>query len=237
MTVGYGLFLAGSSSSLSNAIGINPIGALTTLLPTWYLVPFAIVVLLGLVGSAVMELYSSGLSLLALGLRTPRYVASAIDGAVMVGGSIYVVFFASNFVAPFEGFLITLGVAITAWCGIFLADLALRRRDYADSDLYRSSGRYGGIQPISTVLFVVATVIGFGLVVNTSLSWLKWQGFLLSPLGLGGRNGSWAATDVGVLVAFGIGFLGWFVLGRAVVRKQEQVPYESAIADTAVEAS
>jgi NCS1 family nucleobase:cation symporter-1 len=236
LTVGYGLFLAGSSSSLSNAIGINPIGALTTLLPTWYLVPFGVVVLLGLVGSAVMELYSSGLSLLTMGLRTPRYVASAIDGVVMMAGSIYVVFFAHNFIAPFEGFLITLGVAITAWCGVFLADLALRRHDYTDSDLYRSSGRYGGVQPISTALFVAATVVGFGLVVNTSLSWLKWQGFLLSPLGLGGRNGAWASTDIGVLVAFGIGFVGWFILGRAIVRRQEEAPSETATADTVVEA-
>jgi nucleobase:cation symporter-1, NCS1 family len=105
---------ADSSSSLSNAIGINPIGALTTLLPTWYLIPFGVVVLLGLVGSAVMELYSSGLSLLTMGLRTPRYVASAIDGVVMMAGSIYVVFFAHNFIAPFEGFLITLALMIHA---------------------------------------------------------------------------------------------------------------------------
>jgi purine-cytosine permease-like protein len=235
VTVGYGLFLAGSSPGLSDAIGINPIGALTTILPTWYLVPFAVVVLLGLVGSAVMELYSSGLSLLAMGLRTPRYVASAIDGAVMLAGSIYVVFFAQNFIAPFEGFLITLGVAVTAWCGVFLADLALRRRDYADRDLYRSSGRYGAVQLVSTALFVVATVIGWGMVVNTSLGWLKWQGFLLGPLGLGGRSGAWAATDIGVLVAFGIGFVGWFSLGRMTVRRQEQAPYETAPASTAAE--
>jgi hypothetical protein len=153
----------------------------------------------------------------------------------MLAGSIYVVFFAQNFIAPFEGFLITLGVAVTAWCGVFLADLALRRRDYADRDLYRSSGRYGAVQLVSTALFVVATVIGWGMVVNTSLGWLKWQGFLLGPLGLGGRSGAWAATDIGVLVAFGIGFVGWFSLGRMTVRRQEQAPYETAPASTAAE--
>ncbi len=45
---------AGSSASLSSAIGTDPIRALTTLLPTWFLVPFAIVAVLGLVGGAVL---------------------------------------------------------------------------------------------------------------------------------------------------------------------------------------
>ena len=44
----FGLLLAGSSKSLSSAIGADPIGALATLLPTWFLVPFAIVAVLGL---------------------------------------------------------------------------------------------------------------------------------------------------------------------------------------------
>ena len=46
----FGLLLAGSSAKLSTAIAGDPIGALTTLLPTWFLVPFAIVAVLGLVG-------------------------------------------------------------------------------------------------------------------------------------------------------------------------------------------
>ncbi|MFE2103071.1 purine-cytosine permease family protein, partial [Streptomyces sp. NPDC059468] len=36
----FGLLLAGSSETLSKAIAADPIGALTTILPTWFLVPF-----------------------------------------------------------------------------------------------------------------------------------------------------------------------------------------------------
>ena len=144
--LGFGLLLAGSSTKLATAISADPIGALTTILPTWYLFPFAIVAVLGLVGGAVLDIYSSGLTLLAAGLRAPRYVAALIDGVLMVAGTIYVVFFAHNFIGPFEGFLITLGVPIAAWCGIMLADLALRRRDYADADLYDPAGRYGDVR-------------------------------------------------------------------------------------------
>src|SRR5246127_1442581 len=114
--LGFGLLLAGSSTSLSSAINTDPIGALATILPTWYLVPFVIVAVLGLVGGAVLDIYSSGLALLTLGLPAPRFVAALIDGTVMTLGAIYVVFVAHNFVVQFEGFLITLGVPIAAWC-------------------------------------------------------------------------------------------------------------------------
>src|SRR5262250_308462 len=171
----FGLLLAGSSKSLSDAIAADPIGALANLLPTWYLVPFIIVAVLGLVGGSVLDIYSSGLALLTLGLRVPRYVAALIDGTIMIAGTIYVVFFAKNFVAQFEGFLITLGVPIAAWCGIMLADILLRRRDYAERELYSPSGRYGDVRPFPIAVIAVATALGWGLVTNTSASWLKWQ--------------------------------------------------------------
>ncbi len=220
----FGLLLAGSSTSLSSAIGANPIGALTTLLPTWFLVPFAIVAVLGLVGGSVLDIYSSGLALLTLGLRVPRFVAALIDGTIMIAGTIYVVFFAGNFVGQFEGFLITLGVPIAAWCGIMLADIALRRRDYAEPDLYNPRGRYGDIRWFPIGVIVVSTVLGWGLVTNTAASWLTWQGYLLGPFGLGGKDGAWAFANLGVLLALVLGFVATLAFGRSAVRDQESVP-------------
>jgi purine-cytosine permease-like protein len=220
----FGLLLAGSSSSLSAAIGGNPIGALASLLPTWFLVPFAIVAVLGLVGGSVLDIYSSGLALLTVGLPTPRFVAALIDGTVMIGGTIYVVFFAKNFVAQFEGFLITLGVPIAAWCGIMLADILLRRRDYAERDLYTPSGRYGDVRPFPIAVIVVATALGWGLVTNISASWLTWQGYLLGPFGLGGKSGAWAGANLGVLIALALGFLATVAFERSAVRAQEAAP-------------
>jgi nucleobase:cation symporter-1, NCS1 family len=220
----FGLLLAGSSAGLSSAISADPIGALTTLLPTWFLVPFAIVAVLGLVGGSVLDIYSSGLALLTLGLRAPRFVAALIDGTIMIGGTIYVVFFAKNFVVQFQGFLITLGVPIAAWCGIMLADILLRRRDYAEAELYTPSGRYGDIRPFPVGVIVVATALGWGLVTNTSASWLKWQGYLLGPFGLGGKSGAWAFANLGVLIALALGFVATVVFERSAVRTQEAVP-------------
>lgn len=220
--VGYGLLLAGSDPKLSAAIGVDPIGALTTLLPTWYLVPFALVAIGGLVGGAVLDIYSSGLALLTLGVRIPRWAAAGLDGVLMILGTVYVVWFATDFIGPFQGFLITLGTPMAAWVGIFLADLALRRRPYAERDLYDRGGRYGAANPVAVGLFVLATLVGWGLVVNTLSDAFAWQGYLLEPLGLGPKlDGPWTYANIGVLVAFGLGFLGQLALGRSGVRRQE----------------
>src|SRR6185295_7965132 len=226
----FGLLLAGSSKSLSTAIGADPIGALASLLPTWFLVPFAIVAVLGLIGGSVLDIYSSGLALLTLGVRIPRYQAALIDGAVMTLGSIYVVFFTTSFIGQFQGFLITLGVPIAAWCGIMLADIALRRRNYAEPELFTTRGRYGDIRWLPVLTVVVATALGWGLVTNGLASWLTWQGYLLGPFGLGGKTGAWAFANLGVLVALVLGFVAQWIYGRAGVRVQEGAPLEPAAA-------
>ncbi|MET9273914.1 cytosine permease [Kribbella sp. NPDC003557] len=217
----FGLLLAGSSEDLSKAIAADPIGALAEALPTWFLVPFVIVAVLGLVGGAVLDIYSSGLALLSLGLPVKRYVAAFIDGVVMIAGTIYVVFYGGEFLAQFQGFLITLGVPIAAWCGIMLADIASRRRDYAEEDLYRPAGRYGDVRRLPVATMLVATGIGWGLVTNTLASWLTWQGYLLGAFGLGGKDGAWAYANLGVLVALVLGFVVQWFGGRPAVRRQE----------------
>ncbi len=219
--VAFGLLLAGSSPNLLQAINTDPIGALSTILPTWYLVPFVIVAVLGLVGGAVLDIYSSGLTMLAAGVRIPRWSAALIDGALMIAGAIYMVFFSSNFFGPFEGFLITLGVPISAWCGVVLADILLRRSAYADAELFTSAGRYGTVRWAPVALLIAGTAVGWGLVTNSYASWLSWQGYLLGPIGLGGKTGAWAYANLGVVVALVVAFAGWALLGRAAIRQQE----------------
>jgi nucleobase:cation symporter-1, NCS1 family len=217
----YGLLLVGSRPGLINKISADPIGTLANLLPTWYLVPFAVVAVLGLIAGAVLDIYSSGLTLLALGLPVKRWMAAGLDGVLMIIGSIYVVWFAQDFIGPFEGFLITLGVPITAWCGVFLADLALRKRDYDDAALFDLKGRYGSENWVSIGLMLVATVLGWGLVVNTLSHAFSWEGYLLGPFGLGGKSGTWGGANLGVAVAFVVCFVGYYLLCAQRVSHQE----------------
>ncbi len=220
----FGLLLAGSSKQLSDSIAADPVGGLAELLPTWFLVPFVIVAVLGLAGGAVLDIYSSGLALLTLGLRTPRYVAALIDGTIMIAGSIYVVFVADDFLGQFIGFLTTLGVPVAAWCGVMLADILLRRGSYDELDLYRPAGRYGDVRVLPVSVVVGCTVVGWGLVTNAAASWLDWQGYLLGPLGLGGKGGAWAGANLGVLFALVASFAVTAAFSRAAVRRQEAAP-------------
>uniref|UniRef100_A0A942SZ85 Cytosine permease n=1 Tax=Neobacillus citreus TaxID=2833578 RepID=A0A942SZ85_9BACI len=217
----FGVLLAGSSKELNAAINADPIGALTTILPVWFLIPFAVVAILGIVGGAVLDIYSSGLALLSTGVRIPRPVAAGVDGVVMIVGAVYVVFFATGFLQPFQAFLITLGVPIAAWAGVFVADVLLRRRDYAETELEDPRGRYGDVRWGAVALIVVGTGLGWGLVTLAAPSWLSWQGYLLGPFGLGGRDGAWAYANLGVLVALLVGFLGTLLFSARAVRRQE----------------
>jgi purine-cytosine permease-like protein len=215
----YGALLAGSDSKLGEAIAMDPIGALTTLLPTWYLGIFALIAILGLVGGAILDLYSSGLTLIAIGLPIKRHIAASIDGAIMLAGTIYIVWFAENFFFPFQGFLITLGVPIATWSAIFVTDVLLRKRTYDEVDLYSLSGRYGLWNFKSLALMAIGSIIGWGFVTNTFSSWLSWQGYFLWIIG--GKDGGWAFANIGVLLALAVGAIGHFLFAKRTIARQE----------------
>ena len=216
--VTYGAALSGSSEKLSEAIAIDPIGALTTILPTWYLVIFALVAILGLVGGAILDLYSSGLTLISIGVPVKRHAAASFDAFLMLLGVIYFVWIADDFFYPMQGFLITLGVPIATWSAIFVADVLLRK-SYDEADLYRLHGRYGSWNKTSISIMAVGTIIGWGFVTNTFAGWLSWQGYFLGLIG--GKDGPWAYANLGVLFALIVGFLGHFFFARKNIARQQ----------------
>ena len=195
--------------------------------------PFLLAAILALVSGAVLGIYSSGLTLLSLGVRIPRPAAAFVDGVILTLGTIWVVFFAEDFLGPFQSFLITLGVPLAAWAGIMIADIALRKSDYDEEALFDPAGRYGSVDVTALATMVGASVLGWGLVVNnfaTDATWNNWQGFLIEPLGLGTYvddpagpywEGPWAYANLGVLLALVLGFGVTFVARRAKVRRQE----------------
>ena len=223
LLVFFGVLLVASDPSLSDGITNDPIGTLASILPIWVLIPFWLTAVLALVSGAVLGIYSSGLTLLSLGIDIPRPAAAAIDGVILTAGTIYVVFFAHDFLGPFQSFLITLGVPLAAWAGILIADILTRRVDYDEQALFDARGRYGSVDWISIATLIVCSVLGWGLVVNSfaeAAAWNNWQGYLLGPLG--GRDGDWADANLGVLLALVLGFALTFVLRRGTIRRQER---------------
>ncbi|MDR2254981.1 MAG: cytosine permease [Arthrobacter sp.] len=226
-----GLLLAASDQGFAEAVGGDPVGALASILPTGILIPFLITAILALVSGAVLGIYSSGLTLLSLGIKMPRPAAAGIDGVILTLGTIFVVFVAQDFIGPFQSFLITLGVPLASWAGLLIADVLRRKRPYAEADLFDKRGRYGSWDLVSLATLVVTSVIGWGLVVNTfaeAAAWNNWQGYLLGPLGLGGREGDWAYANVGVLLALVLSFLVGYFLRAPKIAAQEALPVPQA---------
>jgi len=217
----YGAALSASSKDLSEAIAMDPIGALTTLLPTWYLIPFAFVAIFGLVGGAILDLYSSGLALVSIGVPIKRHKAAIIDALIMLAGTIYIVWIADNFFYPFQGFLITLGVPVAVWSSIFVADVLMRKKAYSQENLFNPKGIYGSVNKASIALMICGSFIGWGFVTNTFAPWLEWQGYFLGLIG--GKDGAWAYSNIGVVFALLIGFFGHIVMARKTIAQQESV--------------
>jgi purine-cytosine permease-like protein len=98
----------------------NPILTLSALLPVWMQIPYLIVVIGGLLAEAVLGFYSSGFSLLAMGVRIPRPRTAWIDFLVSLAAIIYGLSHPANFLGTLEGFLSLIGVGLASWTGIFL---------------------------------------------------------------------------------------------------------------------
>jgi NCS1 family nucleobase:cation symporter-1 len=159
----------------------------------------------GLIAATLVNMYSSGLSLMALGVRLPRYKTVLVDAVLMLAGCTYMLFFASNFFGPLEGFLVTLGVPLAAWAAIFITDLFLYRKNgYVEGDFYRRDGVYGAWGIPALVALVVSTVIGLGMVTSTT-SAFSWAGYFLGAFG--GKTGPIGSSSIGILISFALGCL------------------------------
>ena len=66
----------------------------------------------------------------------------------------------------------------------------------------------------------MGSVVGFGFVTNTFANWLSCQGYFMGAIG--GKSGSWAYANVGILFALVIGFFGHLILGSRRIKNQEK---------------
>ena len=114
---------------------------------------------------------------------------------------------------------VTVIIFICCWSGIFVADILLWKKDYSEQDLFDSTGRYGSTNWKSIGTLVIASFIGFGFVTNSFATWLNWQGYFLNLIG--GKSGTWAAANIGVVIALALGFFGRFIFGRKEILRQE----------------
>jgi NCS1 family nucleobase:cation symporter-1 len=117
----------------------DPVGGFEPLLASWYFVPFLIVVVGGSIANNFLNTYTSGLTLLALGVPVRRWKTIPIDGVLATAASVYAIFF-HDFTQTFIEFLALMIIWLAPWCAIYLVDAWITRATYEPEDLLRTKG-------------------------------------------------------------------------------------------------
>ncbi|MGH9292361.1 MAG: purine-cytosine permease family protein [Acidimicrobiales bacterium] len=190
-------------------------------IPAAFVVVLLLFSILQLFAINSLDLYSSGVSLLALGLKVKRYQAVLIDSAlcILVG---LIAILNSSFKTYLSDFVAAVICWISAWCGIFLVDWILRKYRYVPAELQKTdrSSIYweqGGVNwaaIFAQTCGIVASVL--------ALDQLFYVGPIAKALAFGGAQGA----DMSVFTGFFGGALVYAIVGSVVVRRQSRVQEE-----------
>lgn len=208
----FGVLLAGGDPELATAAGADPVAALAGALPTWFLLPYLLTAIGGFLAGAIMDIYSSGLSMLALGVPVRRHYAVLIDGVLMVLGGYYLLFVSTSFLGTFQAFLAIIGVVMAAWVAIFLVDMWRLRaggRAY-DERLLRPGAP--ALNWAGLVSLVVASIVGLGLITSADQNIARVVGFLMSDEL---ESSTFGAANIGVVIALVLAGVLYYLLTAA----------------------
>jgi purine-cytosine permease-like protein len=209
---------------------------------------FLIFAIVQLFGINSLDLYSSGVSLQAMGLKLKRYQAVVLDSILACGLTLWAIF-QSTFSLYMKEFVGVIIVWIAPWLGIYLMDWMLRKYRYSASELQRDDrdGIYfvgrTGVNWNSIVAFVVGMVcatIAFSKApppVNFPFHWMTpisnhYGGACAGNLVHGMCTAGWyGGADFSVPTGIIIAALVYFVLekltgnvSRQVAKQQELEP-------------
>jgi NCS1 family nucleobase:cation symporter-1 len=206
-SVGIGLIglMAATATDMS-----DPIGGLKPLLASWYFVPFLIVTVGGSITNNFLNTYTSGLTLLALGVRLERWKTIPIDGVLATGAAIYAIFF-HDFIESFTEFLSLMLIWIAPWCAVYLVDVLMRGARYQPDGLLRTRGGpywlWRGLNREGLIAWVVGALAAFFLTNS-----VRWQ----SPLSTHVLGGADLSVIGGLLVGGGV----YYALRTRAVRQE-----------------
>jgi nucleobase:cation symporter-1, NCS1 family len=183
--------------------------------PSWFVVVFLLFSIVQLFGVNSLDLYSSGVTLQALGLPVRRYQAVVLDSAICLGITLYATFNAS-FNTLLKDFVAVVIAWIAPWVAIFLVDWIMRRYRYAPLELQRTDRRSlywanGGIHWPAVIAQAVGTVLSV-LAIS--------QPFFVGPIAgaLGGGG-----ADLSIFTGMAAGGLAYWLLARSSVQGQRVV--------------
>ena len=192
---------------------------------SWFVVPFLIFAIVQLLAINTVDLYSSGVTLQALGAPVARWGAVLID-SVVCGVVVAIILFHGNFYKDFTGFLLYIIVWLSAWFGVFITDYLLRRKKYDAESLAADRGglywRNGGVH-WPAIIALAAGIVAALMWINAAYDVPSYTGPISNHFpGLVGGDFSWA---LGIIVS---SLVYWGLAAREVRKEADVTPAEAA---------
>jgi purine-cytosine permease-like protein len=204
------LELLGAAVASTVPAASDPIAGIPAALPSWVAVPYLLFAVVTLLAVNTINLYSSGLTLQALGLRLPRWQCVIVDSVICTALCFFVIF-SDSFNKYYSEFLGLLIIWLAPWFAIYAVDALLRRLRYDAAALVDESprGRYwrsGG--------FFVPGVIAQLLGMVASALWINSLAFV-GPLSKAADN-----SDFSVFTGLVVGGVAYWLLARRSVERE-----------------
>jgi len=182
-------------------------------IPGPFVVVFLALAIVQLFAINSLDLYSSGVTLQALGVRIKRYKAVVVDTVICCGITVYAIF-DSSFKTLLGDFVDLVICWIAPWCAIFLVDWALRRFRYLPDELQKTDRsslywRKGGLHWPALVAQAIGSVAAV-LALDTP--------FYESPI-----SHATGGADFSIFMGLGVGGLTYLLLAGRSVRKEAKM--------------
>jgi purine-cytosine permease-like protein len=223
MTLGALVFTFVGSVSVWN--GSNPFEASQSqhAIPSWFVVIFMLFVIVQLFSINSLDLYSSGVTLQALGFKLKRYQAVVLDSIICMAITFYAVV-SSSFSIYLKDFVDLVIIWIAPWVAIYLVDWVMRKYRYDPAELqktdktsiYWSTGGWNWAAVASLVLGMIAAVSAL----NTTFHVPSWVNPITVSTGNYWTGASLSGADFSVFMGMGVGAIAYLILGTASVRRQ-----------------
>ena len=200
-------------------VGIAQLGVPQSF-PSWFVTPFLIFAVIQLLAINTLDMYSSGVTLQALGVPVKRWGAVIVD-TVVCAVATGIILFHGNFYSDFAGFLLYIVAWLAPWFGILITDYLLRGRNYDSSSLWSGRAgtywRHGGIH-WPAIIAQAAGIVAALMWIDAASAVPSYTGPISNHFpGLHGADFSWA---IGIVVGSGV---YWALAARGVRREAAQV--------------
>jgi NCS1 nucleoside transporter family len=202
-----------ASATIASPNTSNPTAAFTSNLPSAVADLTLLAIALGAISANAINVYSGGMSFLALGWDVPSGLRRALVSGVLGGlGFVLAIFGLHGLAENYENFLLIIAYWIGPWLGVYFADWYLRRGHRVDGFLYdRRHNPWGGV-----LAMAIAVAISVALFSNQQY----FQGFVVRH-----------ATQLGD-IAFEVGFVVAALLYVAFYRFQPDHDRDEALTVT-----